>query len=120
MGEKPSQFLLTSYGEEKRALYLATGAKEVWICERDGTVRFFDSSGEIVHSHLIPEFPKVISIHRAVAEERQAGAGKFSRGRNFHRSRERPVIRPGLRLASVDKSGLFPAEEQILSYEHFS
>lgn len=57
--------------EEKRALYFASGAKEVWICERDGTVRFFDSSGEIAHSHLIPEFPTVISIQRSLAEERQ-------------------------------------------------
>jgi Uma2 family endonuclease len=57
--------------EEKRALYFATGAKEVWLCERDGTVRFFDSSGEIAHSHLIQEFPKVISIQRALTEERQ-------------------------------------------------
>jgi Uma2 family endonuclease len=57
--------------EEKRALYFATGAKEVWICERDGTVRFFDSSGEILHSRLVPEFPNVISIEQALAEERQ-------------------------------------------------
>jgi Uma2 family endonuclease len=62
--------------EEKRALYFATGAKEVWICERDGRLRFFDSSGEIAHSHLIPEFPKVISIRRALAEERQVEAGR--------------------------------------------
>ena len=34
--------------EEKRALYFATGAKEVWICEREGTVRFFDSAGELL------------------------------------------------------------------------
>jgi Uma2 family endonuclease len=62
--------------EEKRALYFATGAKEVWICERDGSLHFFDSSGKIAHSHLVPEFPKVISIQRALAEERQAGAGR--------------------------------------------
>ena len=62
--------------EEKRALYFATGAKEVWICEREGTVRFFDSRGETAHSHLIAEFPKVISIRRAPAEERQVGAGR--------------------------------------------
>jgi Uma2 family endonuclease len=30
--------------EEKRGLYFATGAQEVWICERRGEMRFFDSS----------------------------------------------------------------------------
>jgi Uma2 family endonuclease len=48
--------------EEKRALYFATGAKEVWICERDGKKRFFDSTGEIAHSRLVPQFPAEISI----------------------------------------------------------
>lgn len=62
--------------EEKRPLYFATGAKEVWICEREGMVRFFDPSGEIPHSRLVPEFPKVISIERALAEERQPRARK--------------------------------------------
>jgi hypothetical protein len=63
--------------EEKRALYFATGAKEVWICERDGRVRFFDSSGEIAYSHLVPGFPNLISVQRALADERQAGAGRI-------------------------------------------
>jgi Uma2 family endonuclease len=53
--------------EEKRALYFATGAQEVWICERSGKMRFFDSSGELAHSRLVPEFPSEISIE----EERQ-------------------------------------------------
>lgn len=59
--------------EEKRALYFDTGAKEVWICERDGTMRFFNSRGEIAHSQLLTEFPKLISIQRTVPEERQPG-----------------------------------------------
>lgn len=63
--------------EEKRALYFATGAKEVWICERNGTVRFFDSCGEIAHSHLMPQFPKEISIQRALVEERSTGVGRI-------------------------------------------
>ena len=56
--------------EEKRALYFATGAKEVWMCERAGTVRFFDSRGEIAHSRLVPEFPTEISIEEEPEEER--------------------------------------------------
>jgi Uma2 family endonuclease len=27
--------------EDKRRLYFEAGAQEVWICERDGTLRFF-------------------------------------------------------------------------------
>jgi hypothetical protein len=48
--------------EEKRGLYFATGAKEVWICERRGMMRFFDCSGEIARSCLVPEFPTEISV----------------------------------------------------------
>lgn len=44
--------------EEKRALYFATGAKEVWICEREGRLRFFDSRGEIARSHLVARIPE--------------------------------------------------------------
>jgi hypothetical protein len=43
----------------------------VWICERRGKMRFFDSSGEIAHSRLVPEFPIEISIQEEPEEERQ-------------------------------------------------
>ena len=55
--------------DEKRAAYLAIGAKEVWICEREGRMRFFDSAGELSQSRLVPQFPKQISIDRQFAEE---------------------------------------------------
>ena len=32
--------------EEKIQLYLAAGAKEVWICQNDGTVRHFAADGQ--------------------------------------------------------------------------
>jgi Uma2 family endonuclease len=32
--------------EEKIQLYLAAGAKEVWICQNDGTVRHFATDGQ--------------------------------------------------------------------------
>ena len=57
--------------EEKRGLYFATGAKEVWICDRRGKMCFFDSSGEIARSGLVPEFPIEISIQEKPEEERQ-------------------------------------------------
>lgn len=41
---------------EKRRLYRAAGAKEVWVVEEDGTVRFFEDE-EIGHSEMISAFP---------------------------------------------------------------
>jgi len=47
---------------EKRALYLDAGAVEVWTCDREGTVRFFDASGEIGASALAPSFPSGVEV----------------------------------------------------------
>jgi Uma2 family endonuclease len=41
---------------EKRRLYRKAGAKEVWIVEEGGTVRFFEDE-EIGHSEMISAFP---------------------------------------------------------------
>ncbi len=41
----------------KRGLYLAAGAREVWICDEAGTLRFFDADGERTTSALVPEAP---------------------------------------------------------------
>jgi Uma2 family endonuclease len=49
--------------EEKRALYFEAGAKEVWICERDGRMRFFLKPKPAVDagaSKLCPEMPAKI------------------------------------------------------------
>jgi len=59
--------------EEKRALNFAAGAKEVWICEPMGRCAFLISGEKIAHSHLIPEFPKVISI-RCFSRQSSLGA----------------------------------------------
>lgn len=49
--------------EEKKRLYFEEGAREVWICDREGRMRFFLSpdaaAGE--HSSLLPEFPQQIA-----------------------------------------------------------
>jgi Uma2 family endonuclease len=42
---------------EKVALYLGAGAHEVWICEPDGTLRFFTQEGEADTSPMVPEAP---------------------------------------------------------------
>jgi Uma2 family endonuclease len=44
----------------KTLLYLAAGAKEVWVCDEAGELRFFDGSGERADSGLIPGIPKQI------------------------------------------------------------
>ena len=46
---------------EKVQLYLAQGAQEVWICDADGTMRFFSPEGEHDRSRLAPDFPGQIS-----------------------------------------------------------
>lgn len=47
---------------EKRALYLEAGALEVWLCDETGRLRFFDASGEIPNSKLVPPFPLHIQV----------------------------------------------------------
>lgn len=49
--------------EEKRRLYFAAGASEVWLCERDGHVRFFlktSPTRAAKKSALCPKMPGVI------------------------------------------------------------
>lgn len=43
--------------EEKRHLYFAHGALEFWTCDVKGRMRFFDLSGEITESAVVPTFP---------------------------------------------------------------
>ncbi len=48
--------------EEKKRLYLEAGALEVWICGRDGSMKFFDANGSLAASRLCPAFPARINI----------------------------------------------------------
>ena len=45
---------------EKRSLYFAQGAEEVWMCDLSGTLSFFDPSEQMAASKLIEGFPAVI------------------------------------------------------------
>jgi Uma2 family endonuclease len=47
---------------EKRALYCAAGAKEVWLCSENGAMRFFNAQHELIHSEFVPDFPLKIEI----------------------------------------------------------
>ena len=42
---------------EKRALYPDEDAQEVWLCAPDGTMTFYDASGRLDASALVPSFP---------------------------------------------------------------
>ena len=45
---------------KKLRLYFEMGAEEVWTCNADGQIRFFDADGERTTSALAPSFPASI------------------------------------------------------------
>ncbi|WP_089728862.1 Uma2 family endonuclease [Candidatus Thiosymbion oneisti] len=47
---------------EKRALYFDAGALEVWTCDENGQLRFFDPGNELAQSKLVPSFPIRIEV----------------------------------------------------------
>lgn len=47
---------------EKKDLYFKAGAREVWIREGSGTMRFFDAAGPLERSVLCPTFPLQVEI----------------------------------------------------------
>jgi len=48
--------------QEKKELYFARGAKEFWVCEENGTMRFYNCINEISTSEIMPDFPNKIDI----------------------------------------------------------
>lgn len=47
---------------EKRQLYFEAGAKEVWLCNENGEMRFFNAQQELTCSELVPKFPEKVDI----------------------------------------------------------
>lgn len=47
---------------EKIAAYISKGAREVWVCDKNGNITFHDYSGKMKKSKLIAKFPSKISI----------------------------------------------------------
>jgi Uma2 family endonuclease len=45
---------------QKRVLYFAAGAQEIWICEESGRMNFYNEQAKISHSILVPDFPQQI------------------------------------------------------------
>ena len=48
--------------EDKINLYLAKGAKEVWICVDNGALKFFTYRGQIERSQLFPNIPGTLEF----------------------------------------------------------
>jgi len=46
----------------KRALYFEAGAEEVWICDQDGSITFYDADGKKEESPCVPSFPDQIQV----------------------------------------------------------
>jgi Uma2 family endonuclease len=47
---------------EKIALYLERGALEVWTCNLQGEIKFFDANGILEQSKLVPRFPVTVTL----------------------------------------------------------
>lgn len=48
--------------KEKKELYFARGAKEFWVCDKAGAVKFYKNTGLLEHSNIIEGFPGTISV----------------------------------------------------------
>jgi uncharacterized protein with von Willebrand factor type A (vWA) domain len=49
--------------DEKMLLYFEAGAKEFWLCDKQGRMRFFNpEKGRLTVSELVPQFPKKITL----------------------------------------------------------
>jgi Uma2 family endonuclease len=48
--------------DEKRLLYIESGAIEFWICNERGEMAFFDATGVLTRSALIPTFPSHVEV----------------------------------------------------------
>jgi Uma2 family endonuclease len=44
--------------QAKRLLFIGAGAKEYWLCDKEGVLRFFDGQKELEQSQVCPLFPK--------------------------------------------------------------
>jgi Uma2 family endonuclease len=47
---------------EKIELYLERGAVEVWTCDLQGSVQYFNNDGSLEQSGLVPGFPNTITL----------------------------------------------------------
>ncbi|HEX5081784.1 MAG TPA: Uma2 family endonuclease [Blastocatellia bacterium] len=48
--------------KQKRELYFKKGAKEVWYCDKNGKISFYNAEGKLKKSALCPGFPGKINL----------------------------------------------------------
>ncbi len=48
--------------DEKSRLYFEAGAREFWLCDENGNMRYFNPRGELARSELFAKFPAHIDI----------------------------------------------------------
>ena len=48
--------------EEKKELYFARGAREFWLCEESGTMRFYNNHAQLKASVLASGFPVRVEL----------------------------------------------------------
>ena len=48
--------------KEKRRLYLEAGAEEVWLCNAQGQMQFFNADGQLERSKRVPDFPAQVAL----------------------------------------------------------
>jgi Uma2 family endonuclease len=44
----------------KKDLYFSAGAEEVWLCDKEGRMSFYNRQGQLNKSLLVPDFPEQI------------------------------------------------------------
>lgn len=47
---------------QKKQLYFAKGAREIWLCDQQGKMSFFNAEYELESSVLMPDFPHAVEI----------------------------------------------------------
>jgi hypothetical protein len=52
------EMLGTLENRGNRELYFQAGAKEFWMCDEEGRLSFYNSSGKLAKSDLCPDFPE--------------------------------------------------------------
>lgn len=48
--------------DEKKQLYFELGTQEFWLCDKNGSILFFNPEQQCLASLIIPDFPKLITI----------------------------------------------------------
>ena len=47
---------------EKKELYFARCARELWLCDADGALTFHNNHATLPRSALVPDFPDRVSL----------------------------------------------------------